>query len=249
MLQLADDATMHSACSRRALTIAAACAATLPYRRPAAAVEVETKSPFITLFKNLLPDDSPTVAAPSSPLDSIEWDAQKRRGLSTERMAEALSDGLIEREWFVTGKGLPQLFSDSFTFSDPDVSLAGFEPYCRQVRRLFDQETARAELVCCSVTAPNTITVLWRNAGKVTLGPLKIELKPYLVTTTLRTDPADGLVVSQVDDFVADGLGLLLYQVPLLRPLTSPAVASVDVLKTQCDFTSCAVRPRMGTDP
>ena len=230
------------ALSRRAL-LAVACA--LPAtRHPAYAVEVETKSPFITFFKNFLPSDEAAVtsAEPSGPLDAIAWDAPKRTGLSTERMSDAINDGLREREWFVTGKGLPELFSDKFKFSDPDVSLDGFEPYCRQVRRLFEQDTSRCEVVCCSVTAPNTITIAWRNSGKVNLGPVGVELKPYLVTTTLRTDPADGLIVEQVDDFEADGPGLLLWQVPALRPLTSPAVPSVEELRRQCDFATCAVR-------
>ena len=35
----------------------------------------------------------------------------------------------------------------------------------------------------------------------------------------------------------------LLYQVPLLRPLSSPPVASVGELKRRCDFSSCALQP------
>mmetsp|Transcript_23510 Transcript_23510/g.60081 ORF Transcript_23510/g.60081 Transcript_23510/m.60081 type:complete len:134 (+) Transcript_23510:1812-2213(+) len=77
-------------------------------------------------------------------------------------MSDAINDGLREQAWFVTGRGLPAYFSDTFTFSDPDGSIAGYEAYCRQVRRLFDQQSARCEVICCSVTAPNTITVVWR---------------------------------------------------------------------------------------
>lgn len=229
------------ALDRRALL--AACACTLPQLLPqrAGAVEVEAKSPLIAVMQNFLPGTAPA-AEPSGPLDAIAWNAPKRRGLNTERMADAINDGLREREWFVTGRGLPELFSDRFVFSDPDVSLEGIEPYCRQVRRLFDQQTARCEVVCVSVTAPNTITVLWRNSGKVNLGPVGFELKPYVVTTTLKTDPADGLVTSQVDAFDADGPGLLLYQVPALRPLTAPPAPSVEALREQCDFKTCALR-------
>lgn len=157
-------------------------------------------------------------------------------------MADAINDGLREREWFVTGKGLPALFSAQFTFSDPDVSLDGYEPYCRQVARLFDQSTARCEVICCSATAPNTITVAWRNSGKVTIGALGIELKPYVVTTTLRTDPVDGLIVSQSDEFSSDGLDLLLYQVPQLRSLAGAPAPSVEVLRQQCDLNTCTLR-------
>ena len=229
---------------RRAVLLTAACAASgpmlslLPQR--AGAVEVEAKSPLIEFSKSFLPSE--TVEMSGGPLDAIAWNAPKRTGLNTERMCDAINDGLREREWFVTGRGLPELFSDDFRFSDPDVSLDGFEPYCRQVRRLFDQETSRCELVCCSVTAPNTISVVWRNSGKVNIGPLGIELKPYVVTTTLKTSPADGLVVSQVDEFVADGPGLLLYQVPFLRPLAGPPALSVDILRQQCDFATCKIQ-------
>lgn len=109
------------------------------------------------------------------------------------------------------------------------------------MRRLFDQASARCEVICCSVTSAQTITVLWRNSGRVNLGPLGVELKPYLVTTTLTTDPADGLIVSQRDEFASDGLGLLLYQLPLLRPLAGPPAPSADELRLRCDFRTCGL--------
>ncbi len=68
------------------------------------------------------------------------------------------------------GLALPQLFSDDFYFKDPDVALSGIEPYARGVRRLFDQATARAEIVRCAPIADDTIEVLWRLSGKVSLG-------------------------------------------------------------------------------
>mmetsp|Transcript_16202 Transcript_16202/g.46692 ORF Transcript_16202/g.46692 Transcript_16202/m.46692 type:complete len:317 (-) Transcript_16202:199-1149(-) len=202
------------------------------------AEDIQTKSPFVALSKNLLP--ATNAGGDDGAINLVLWDGPKRRGLNTEQMSDAVNDLLREREWFVTGMGAPELFSDGFEFSDPDVSLQGYEPYCRQVRRLFDQETARCEVVCCSVTAPDTITVLWRNSGRVTLGPFKVELKPYVVTTTLRTDPNDGnLIVSQVDEFNSDALGLLLYQTPLLRPLAGPPAPGVDTLRRQCNFYTC----------
>lgn len=213
----------------------------LPARRVGAA-DVEAKSKLIALSKNLLPSEPTSTVDTDDPLNAIAWNAPKRSGLNTEQMADAINDGLREREWFVTGRGLPQYFSQAFSFSDPDVSLDGYEPYCRQVRRLFDQATARCEVVCCSATAPNTITVLWRNSGKVNIGPLGVELKPYLVTTTLKTDPKDGLIVSQVDEFAADGIGLLLYQISPLRSLTASPAPNVEVLRQQCDFAACKLR-------
>ena len=213
--------------------MAAACISiTLPEQRAIAADNVEVNSPLIGLLKNFLPG-TPEASSPTEhdALDAIAWDAPKRRGMSIEEMADAIDVGLREREWFVTGRSLPQYFSDQFTFADPDVSLNGIEAYSRAVRRLFDQETARCELVCCSATAPNTINVVWRNSGRVNIGPLGFELKPYIVTTTLKTDLTDGLIVSQRDEFVADGPGLLLYQVPALRSLAAPAAPGVDVLR------------------
>mmetsp|Transcript_46662 Transcript_46662/g.68980 ORF Transcript_46662/g.68980 Transcript_46662/m.68980 type:complete len:163 (+) Transcript_46662:208-696(+) len=157
-----------------------------------------------------------------------------------EQMSDAINDRLREREWFVSGIGAPELFSDEFVFSDPDVSLSGYESYCRRVQRLFDQETARCEVICCSVTDSNAVTVLWRNSGSVILGPAKIALKPYVVKTTLRTDPDEGnLIVSQADEFKSDASGLLLYQVKALRSLAGPAAPSVDILRQQCDFYTC----------
>mmetsp|Transcript_229 Transcript_229/g.341 ORF Transcript_229/g.341 Transcript_229/m.341 type:complete len:235 (+) Transcript_229:80-784(+) len=200
------------------------------------AASVETKSQLISLTNNAISSkDNDSV------LDTIVWDAPKKVGLNSERMSDAINDGLREREWFVTGQGLPELFADDFSFSDPQVSVTGIEDYCRSVRRLFDQTTARCEVICCSVTAANTITVLWRNSGKVNLGPGGgVELKPYVVTTTLRTDQNNGLIVSQKDTFDSDVLGLLLYQVPALRSsLAGPAAAPIDVLRQRCNFETC----------
>ena len=231
----------RAAVDRRAL-LGAACSAALPWhpRAARASDDVEAKSPLIAVFKNFLPSDAPppTTAAPSGALDAIDWAAPKRRGLTNEQMADAIGAGLREDEWFVTGRGRPQYFSEKFLFSDPQVKLEGFEAYCRGVRRLFDQGSARCEVVCCAATAPDTLTVVWRNSGRVNLGPLGVELKPYVVTSTLALDPRDGLVVSQVDTFDADTAGLLLYQVPLLRPLTKPA-PGVDALRGACDLKTC----------
>ena len=231
----------EAAITRRGLfrfLASAAAYATLGATAAFADDDVEAKSAFIAA-SNKFVRDSDT----NNPLDAIDWDKQKKRGLNMEQMADAINDGLVEREWFVTGKGLPEYYSGNFAFTDPQVSLVGFEEYCRGVRRLFDQDSARCELVCCSATAPNTITVLWRNSGKVNIGSVQIDLKPYLVTTTLKTDPDDGnLIVSQVDEFESDSLGLVLYQVPLLRGLAGRPAPSVDVLKQQCDFRTCKLK-------
>ena len=149
-----------------------------PRARPCAAADdgdgPEYLNKFTQLLGRLLPAtdaaaDTPA-AAEASALDEIEWTAPKRRGLSLDAMCAELDHGLREREWFVTGLALPQLFSDDFYFKDPDVALSGIEPYARGVRRLFDQATARAEIVRCAPIADDTIEVLWRLSGKVSLG-------------------------------------------------------------------------------
>jgi hypothetical protein len=202
--------------------------------------DIEAKSAFINVAKNYVSDGGGD--GDSSPLDAIDWNTPKKK-LGIEQMADAINDGLVENSWFVTGRGRPDLFSDDFTFSDPQVSVVGYEAYCRSVRKLFDQETARCELVCCSATGPDTITILWRNSGKVNLGSVQIDLKPYLVTTTLKTDRDNGnLVVSQVDEFDSDPVGLLMYQVPFLRPLAGKPAASVDELKRRCNFYTCEIK-------
>lgn len=198
---------------------------------------IEAKSAFINVAKSYVSDSDP------SPLDEIDWAISKKRLTTIDQMADAINDGLVENSWFVTGRGRPELFSDSFNFSDPQVSLTGYERYCRSVRKLFDQDTAKCELVCCSATGPDTITVLWRNSGVVNLGSAQIDLKPYLVTTTLRTDPSDGnLVVSQVDEFESDPVGLLLYQIPFLRQLAGKPAPNVGELKRQCNFYTCEMK-------
>jgi len=55
-------------------------------------------------------------------LASVNWGAPKVTGLSTEEMAKRIDAGLRRECWFVTGRSLPELFSSSFKFSDPQVS-------------------------------------------------------------------------------------------------------------------------------
>lgn len=61
----------------------------------------------------------------------------------------------------------------------------------------------------------------------------------HWVTTTLKTDPENGLMVSQEDALDSNAVGLLLHQVPALRPLAGPRALPADVLRQQCDFHAC----------
>ena len=73
------------------------------------------------------------------------------------------------------------------------MKLTGIRAYAEGVRRLFDQNSARAELVSCSVNASaseaarvDVISVTWRLSGGVNIGGLQI--KPYLVYTDLQVE-------------------------------------------------------------
>ena len=160
-------------------------------------------------------------------LGGINWRAPKVTGLSTEEMAKRLDAGLRSECWFVTGRSQPELFSESFTFSDPQVSLNGIEEYSRGVRSFYKQGTAVGEVVCTAATAPNTITVVWRNYGTVNIGP-GIELAPYLVTTTLTTSASDGgLIVRQEDAFEVNNVELFKYNFLKSKRPALPLIESV----------------------
>ena len=59
-----------------------------------------------------------------APLElGVDW-AKPKTPLPLGDLAQALDRGLREREWFVTGRVLPELFADDFKFEDPDVSFS-----------------------------------------------------------------------------------------------------------------------------
>jgi len=195
------------------------------------------KNKFVEWLGTFLPGGKATSGGVpgNEAIDAIDFSVPKKSGISLEEMAEGVERGLSKREWFVTGQVLPELFSDEFAFQDPDVSLKGVQNYARGVNRLFDQDTARAEVVLCAVnsTVPNTITVTWRLSGRVKVGP-GFELKPYVVFTDFRTDPKTGLLVYQEDRFSLPGWDLLLSALlPFLRPILAPAAPAVEVLRQQ----------------
>ena len=64
-----------------------------------------------------------TAAESKDALATVNWGAPKLTGLSIDEMAMRVDAGLRRECWFITGRSLPELFSDSFTFSDPQVSL------------------------------------------------------------------------------------------------------------------------------
>lgn len=210
--------------------------ATLPNRRRKNTVRLglhkqddyEAVNPAVRLLGAWLPKSRKDA---NDPLDDIQWDAHKITNLSITQMRERVDDGLREREWFVSGRSMPELFADDFAFEDPDVKLTGIEQYSRQVRRLFD-ESSRAEVVAVEVASAESLRVTWRLSGRVNVG-LGLELKPYVVVTTLDVND-DGLIDYQKDVFSLPGYDILASALlPFLRPLLAPAAPPVEVLRRE----------------
>ena len=73
-------------------------------------------NPVTEFLGKFIPKQAPVV------LD-VDWD-QPKTPLPLGELAQALDRGLRANEWFVTGKVLPEYFSDDFKFEDPDVSFS-----------------------------------------------------------------------------------------------------------------------------
>jgi hypothetical protein len=130
--------------------------------------------------------------------NNIDWNAPKVPIFDLSVLAQALDAELYNTEWFVTGKVNPIYFADEFRFQDPDVKLSGIRPYAEGVRKLFDQEVSRAEIIETKVTSEDTITCTWRLSGKVNVGP-GLTIKPYIVYTDFTV--REGLIIFQEDRF------------------------------------------------
>ena len=132
----------------------------------------EYKNIFTAIAGKFLPSSSSSSEPRgSSYLDSIDWKAKKRVGLSRSAMIKALKTTLPKKQWFVTGLVEPSLFSDNFTFQDPDVKLKGCENYSRGVARLFASDCAASIInIVGSDDDENKITITWRLSGSVKLG-------------------------------------------------------------------------------
>ena len=154
-------------------------------------------------------------------IDGVDFAAAKTP-LDLPAMAKALDAGLRDREWFVTGRVLPNLFADGFEFKDPDVQLKGIDKYASGVARLFDDD-ARCEVISCEPAADGArrVEVEWRLSGGVKVGP-GLTFKPYVVYTDLRLDDA-GLVDFQEDRFSVPGWQILLGAVAPWLPVPEPA--------------------------
>lgn len=165
----------------------------------------EYKNAPTKFLSNFMGSDSPSMSSDTinnNPIDSIDFNAPKFKKVELETLAAILDYELTKKEWFVTGNVNPIYFSDDFEFQDPDVKLSGIEDYARGVFKLFDQETARAEIISSlrNEIVPNTITVTWRLSGRVNIGP-GLTIKPYICYTDFTVDETTGLITMQEDRF------------------------------------------------
>ena len=149
-------------------------------------------------------------------METIDFDAPKiSPSTSLSTLAEALDYELTEKEWFVTGNVNPSYFSKDFRFQDPDVKVDSIEDYSKGVRKIFDQETARAEILSTLVNEEAStaerpiITIKWRLSGGVNIG-FGLTIKPYIVYTDFVIDPETSLVIFQEDRFDSPSWDILL---------------------------------------
>lgn len=173
-------------------------------------------------------------------LDDIDWNAPKYLGLNTERMCDGINDSIRETSWLVTGLGNPSYFSDGFVYNqstDDDqkdgglnVRIQGYEAYCRWINNNRYNQGIKplCDLICCSVTAPSTITALWRldyaassNSRRSSGDDIKLSSKVYL-STFITSKERDGLVVSQND-----------------KVLIAKNAPSGDELRARCNWYTC----------
>ena len=103
-----------------ALLVARAAGLLAPMRRSsrdvAAASDEDYVNPVTEFLGRFIPKQAPLELG-------VDWDRPKTP-MPLGELAGALDRGLREREWFVTGKVLPEYFSDDFKFEDPDVSFS-----------------------------------------------------------------------------------------------------------------------------
>ena len=151
-----------------------------------------------------------------SPTPTIDFQVPKiSPSTSLTALAAALDCELTEKEWFVTGNVNPSYFSKDFRFQDPDVKVDSIEDYSKGVQKIFNQSTARAEIISTLVNEDAStperpvITITWRLSGGVNIGP-GLNIKPYIVYTDFVVDPATSLVVFQEDRFDVPAWDILL---------------------------------------
>jgi len=176
----------------------------------------EFSMPIVKIFSYFLPNKGTEFV-----VDKVK----KRRKTTLKRLTIDLENALKQREWLVTGNIDTSFFSEDFIFKDPNVTVEGCEEYARGVNRLFDQEMSRAMLYSAEVDSDLPgVRVDWRCSGRVNIGPLGLDIKPYVVSTFFTVDEKNGLITYQEDKFGIPGYDIVLSALfPFLGPLLSPA--------------------------
>mmetsp|Transcript_6079 Transcript_6079/g.17270 ORF Transcript_6079/g.17270 Transcript_6079/m.17270 type:complete len:307 (+) Transcript_6079:68-988(+) len=175
---------------------------------------------------------------------------------SLETLVAALDYELTEKEWFVTGNVNPSYFSEDFKFQDPDVKVESIEDYSRGVQKIFNQSTARAEIISTvvneEVSSPDkpVITVTWRLSGGVNIG-FGLDIKPYIVYTNFVVDPTTSLIVFQEDRFDNPSWDILLSALfpVLIGKVTkppAPTVPSRNLAMPKIEFMGSELRKSTG---
>ena len=77
-------------------------------------------NPLTAFLGRFLPKAEAEASDTQDPLAEIDWGAPKA-DLEMSALVAALEGGLTEREWFVTGRVMPEYFADDFRFQVYEV--------------------------------------------------------------------------------------------------------------------------------
>jgi hypothetical protein len=180
----------------------ASCRTTRPVAAPPIVALMEESSSTTNEYRNVPTKVFSNFMTKKELQENIDFSCPKIPKVSLDILARALDASLYETEWFVTGQVDPRYFSDQFQFQDPDVKVSGIKEYALGVYTVFNQDTARAQIISTVVSPEKdqTITCTWRLSGRVDIGP-GLEIKPYIVFTDFTVDPVSGLIILQEDRF------------------------------------------------
>lgn len=107
----------------------------------------------------------------------------------------------------------------------------GTEKYAAAISSLFNPQTARADLLSCSVSSPNTIELAWRLEGTITQGGIPFKFKPYTGKTVYTASEETGRIVSQAETWDVSQLDVF---VSLFFPsFGAPPAPRAEVLRSR----------------
>ena len=73
-------------------------------------------NPVTGLLGKFLPRELQVDGGAVETFSLIDWNQPKKRNTPIDQLALYLEEGLIDREWFVSGMVLPEYFADDFVF-------------------------------------------------------------------------------------------------------------------------------------